>query len=204
MIGILDLDLGNLRSVANAVDVVGHDAQIIQQPEKLSEVDHLIIPGVGCYRTAIERLRQQHFEPAIKAFAARGNPVLGICLGMQLLSSTGDEGGRCTGLDLVPGHVQQFDAKLVSRIPHVGWNHVAKGDHPVLRQLKNGVDFYFVHSFHFVCADSRHSLGTTDCGQVFTSIVGRDNVLGFQFHPEKSQSNGLGLLERFCDWDGIC
>jgi glutamine amidotransferase len=198
---IIDSGGANITSVQFALQRLGVDAVFTADRNLIRAADRVILPGVGAARAAMQRLQELGLVEFIRGLT---QPVLGICLGMQLLSSTGDEGGHCAGLDLVPGHVQQFDAKLVQRIPHVGWNQVALSPHPVLRKTKSGVDFYFVHSFHFVCADSRHSLGRTDCGQEFTSIVGRGNVLGFQFHPEKSQSNGLGLLERFCDWDGTC
>jgi glutamine amidotransferase len=204
MIGIIDCDLGNLRSVANALDSLGQDVRVLREPA-CDDLTHLILPGVGSYFHAAGQLRERGFTEAIRAFAASGRPLLGICLGMQLLSTSGEEGGAGQGLGLVPGRVVRFDSDRVPTIPHVGWNGVAFArSHPVLRKVKTGVDFYFVHSYHLVPDQAEHVLGRTEYGAPFTSVVAKDNVLGFQFHPEKSQANGLRLLENFCDWDGTC
>lgn len=205
MIGILDLSMGNLRSVSNAVYGIGQDFLIVEKPEQVAECSHLIVPGVGSYRTAVEHLDERGLRAAVLRCANEKKPVLGICLGMQLLSTSGEEGGESRGLDLIPGRVMRLDGARTRTIPHVGWNNIHfKREHPVLRKVKNDVDFYFVHSYRFACADPADEVGETDCGQPFTSIVARGSVVGFQFHPEKSQENGLRLLENFCDWDGRC
>jgi glutamine amidotransferase len=149
-------------------------------------------------------MQAQRLVEPIRAFALTGKPLLGICLGMQLLSSAGDEGGPTDGLGLVEGRVVRFEN--VPRIPHVGWNEVRmQRPHPVFRKVKSGADFYFVHSYRFVCARAEDAIGLVEYGgQDHTSIVAKDNVLGFQFHPEKSQANGLRLVENFCEWDGAC
>jgi glutamine amidotransferase len=206
MIGIVDLDMSNLRSVANAIDRCGHESLIVREPGQLSGLTHLILPGVGSYAEAMARMRRQELFAPIRAFAASGKPLLGICLGMQLLSSRGDEGGGSEGLDLVGGTVSRFDAAQVPKIPHVGWNEARLvRAHPVFTKVKSGVDFYYVHSYRFVCSQAEDCVATVEYGgNPYTSIVGRRNVLGFQFHPEKSQASGLKLLENFCDWDGAC
>jgi glutamine amidotransferase len=204
VIGIVDVGIGNIRSVANGVYQLGYDYTLIEDPRQFDSVSHLIIPGVGCYRTAMEQLAEGGFDNKIREFAADGRPVLGICLGMQLLSVKGDEGGDTTGLSLIEGSVSRLNGTGQIRLPHVGWNRVTfvRKDHPVLRNIKDGVDFYFVHTYHFLCNNVGDVLGVSEYGQRFCSVVGKDNVIGFQFHPEKSQNNGLQLLENFCKWDG--
>ncbi len=206
MIALIDCALGNLRSVANALDVLGQDVCVVERPGSDAEsCSHLILPGVGSYATAAMRLHERGLREWVRARAAAGTPVLGICLGMQLLSTSGDEGGGASGLDLIPGHVGRLDGDRVPSIPHVGWNGVEwQRPHPVLRGVKTGRDFYFVHSYRYAATVPADVLGLTECGETFPSVVARGNVLGVQFHPEKSQANGLKLLENFCDWDGTC
>ena len=205
MIGILDIDMGNLRSVSKAVDALGHDLVLISAPAQLADVTHLIIPGVGSYHTAMDHIDARALRAPIRDFAAAGKPVLGICLGMQLLSAAGEEGGPSEGLALVPGRVRRMQVSPELLLPHVGWNTTRfRSRHPVFRNVKDGRDFYFVHSYEFQCDDAKDALATSDYGREFTAIAGRDNVIGFQFHPEKSQANGLRLLDNFCGWDGAC
>ncbi len=207
MIGVVDLRMGNLRSVTNAITSLGHDHHIVAEPIDLhDDVTHLVLPGVGSFDVAMQHLREQALESAIGAFAAGGKPVLGICLGMQLLATAGEEGGETKGLGLVDGKVVRFDAGRVPAIPHVGWNELRLArTHPVFQRVKSGVDFYYVHSFHFRCEREVDRLGVVEYGgDDYTSVVARRNVLGMQFHPEKSQANGLRILENFCDWDGSC
>lgn len=206
LVGVVDLDMGNLRSVANAVSAVGYDSRIVRSAGELEGLSHLVLPGVGSYGTAMAHMHAQDLVEPIRGFARSGRPLLGICLGMQLLSSSGDEGGPVDGLGLVPGRVVRFDAQKVPRIPHVGWNEVRmKRPHPVFEKVKSGRDFYFVHSYRFVCDEEDDAIGLVEYGgDDYTAVVARGNVLGFQFHPEKSQANGVKLVESFCDWDGRC
>lgn len=205
MIGILDLQLGNLRSVANSVYALGFDYQFIESASMLEDMTHLIIPGVGHFQAAMDYLHQSQLITAIQHFHASRRPILGICLGMQLLATVGYEGGETPGLGWIPGMVQRFVAQPKLKIPHVGWNTVHfQCAHPLFEEIKNQRDFYFVHSYHFVCAEV-HAIGaTTEYGTLFPSIVLHQHVAGVQFHPEKSQKNGLKLLENFCRWDGQC
>lgn len=205
MIGILDAGMGNLRSVSNAVYSLGFDFVYVEDPGALDDLSHLILPGVGAFGTAMRSLEEKKILEAIRKFKESGRPLLGLCLGMQLLAEFGTEGGKCDGLGFVSGSISRLpgDAKL--RIPHVGWNTVEfQGDHPLVHGVKNGADFYFVHSYQFVCRSTESVYGRTDYGGEFSSIVGNKNVVGFQFHPEKSQVNGIKLLENFCRWDGLC
>lgn len=205
MIGILDIGMGNLRSMANAVDQNGFDPLVVQEASAFDELSHLVIPGVGNFRAAMSEIMVRNLRQGIGEFVASGRPLLGVCLGMHLLAAMGDEGGRTEGLGFIPGAVRRINSREGVRVPHVGWNvlHVCH-DHPVFEGLKPNRDFYFVHSYELVCESSENLLGTTDYGGSVAAVVGRDNVLGFQFHPEKSQVNGLKLIENFCLWNGRC
>ena len=206
MIGIVDLDMGNLRSVANALSSLGQDPVVVAAPDALDGLSHLILPGVGSYATAMAHMQARGLVEPLRAFARGGRPLLGICLGMQLLSALGEEGGASEGLGLVPGRVTRFAPARVPAIPHVGWNESRfRRPHPLFTKLKSGVDFYYVHSYHFVCDDAADQLAVFEYGGGdYTSVVSRGNIVGLQFHPEKSQASGLRVLENFCDWDGAC
>jgi imidazole glycerol-phosphate synthase subunit HisH len=205
MIGLIDLGMGNLRSVYNAVYVLGFDVETLDGPSGMDACSHLILPGVGSFHTAVNELDSRGFREAITSFAGQGRPVLGLCLGMQLLADYGEEGGGAAGLGLVPGRVERLDLPAGMRLPHVGWNTVRTvRRHPVFARAKSSFDCYFVHTYHVLCRDAEACLATTDYGADLTSITGAGSVIGFQFHPEKSQANGLLLLENFCNWDGVC
>ncbi|MGE0483650.1 MAG: imidazole glycerol phosphate synthase subunit HisH [Gammaproteobacteria bacterium] len=205
MIGILDNGMGNLRSVWNAVYELGYDPVLVEDDTTLDDLSHLVIPGVGHFGSAMRNLVATGRDHRIVEFAASGRPILGICLGMQLLASRGTEGGDTAGLGLIPGAVTLLPAADGLRLPHVGWNTVhVRHAHPVFRGLKPNRDFYFVHSYAMRCDADTDWLAETDYGEPFTCIAGRANVIGFQFHPEKSQVSGLLLLKNFCAWDGTC
>jgi glutamine amidotransferase len=203
MIGVLNYGMGNLSSVTNALDYLGIDNQIINSKEEFSDISKLIIPGVGAYAQAMENMRNAQFIDVIREFGISGNPILGICLGMQLLSSFGNESYRTEGLGLIEGEVMELPKDLGKRIPHVGWNgiHVVN-DHPILEGVKLKADFYFVHSFYFGNITNGNIIANTDYGIHFPSMVcnnGR-NIVGIQFHPEKSQKQGLQILENFSNF----
>lgn len=204
MIGILDIDLGNLASVANAVQEQGFDTMAVRHIAQLDQISHLIIPGVGHFRTAMEHLKAQGLlNRLVPELEQRKIPTLGICLGMQLLGSHSEE-GDVAGLGIIPGTVHHLASHQL-RVPHVGWNTVRlKGHHPLFTDIKPDRDFYFVHSYAFTAQQQPWALAETDYGQAFTSVVGRDHFVGLQFHPEKSQLNGLKIIENFCFWDGLC
>ncbi len=203
-IGILDYGMGNIHSVYNALVHLGLDAEIVNQPEAIQSCSHLIIPGVGSYANAMSKLTNQGLDVAIIEHAQKDKPLLGICLGMQILSEKGDEGEQTFGLGLIKGHVKLLDVPPLP-VPHVGWNSLTfNADHPLFNQVKKHVDFYFVHSYFFSATDEENVLAYTDYGTFFPAIVVNQNVIGIQFHPEKSQDNGLLLIENFCEWDGTC
>ena len=203
MIAILDANMGNLRSVFNAVDTMGYDAEIVTHVKLSDKHSHLIIPGVGSFQQVMRDEKMVAVKEKITSFANIGRPILGICLGMHLLSDWGEEGGGSAGLGLISGRAEIIPVEGNLLLPHMGWNTVNfVKDHPVFQKVKNGIDCYFVHSYHFVCNSDGHIYARSNYGTDFVSVIGRDNVLGFQFHPEKSQKNGLKLIENFCDWDG--
>ena len=203
MIGIIDYGMGNLRSVQNAIQSLGFQTSVISEPADAPSCSHLILPGVGAFAVAAENLRRLGFDEAIRDHAGEGKPLLGICLGMQLLATSGTEPHASTGLDLIRGEILPLQLPPPFKIPHVGWNNLLhQRRHPIYEGVKKTVDFYFVHSYHFLAADPADQLTLTDCSVEFVSTVARGSVVGVQFHPEKSQDNGLKLLENFCNWDG--
>ena len=206
-VGIVDIGIGNIGSLSNALFIQGWDPVLISFAEDFNNISHLIIPGVGSYAATMERLHRTDLVEPILSFIQQGNPALGICLGMQLLGSHGLEGAdtKTDGLGLIEGEVLPLKKFPNLSIPHVGWNEVAfKRDHPVLCGVKDRMDFYFVNGFHFNALSEVDVIAFTNYGQSFPSIIGKNNVIGMQFHPEKSQKNGLKLLDNFCLWDGRC
>ncbi len=205
MIGILNVGLGNLRSVENAVYQSGFDPLVVEDASAFDDLTHLIVPGVGNFGAAMPEIDRRGLRKPILDFVGSGRPLLGACLGMQLLMAVGEEGGIHEGLRLIDGRVVRMTPPPGFRVPHVGWNVVdVRRVHPVFDGIKNGRDFYFVHSYVACCVHEEDVLGVTDHGGSITAVIGRKNVIGFQFHPEKSQINGLRLVENFCRWDGQC
>lgn len=204
-IGIVDIGIGNLGSLRHAVHSQGWDTVSVSTPDDFADLTHLLLPGVGAFASAMARLSETSLIEPIRHFAAKGRPVMGICLGMQILAETGAEGGDTLGLALIPGKVVLIEPQSGLRLPHVGWNESRQTRaHPLLKGIRNDVDFYFVHSYRFVAVDSDTVLAETEYGEHFPSIIGKGNVVGIQFHPEKSQANGLRLLDNFCLWNGAC
>lgn len=204
MIGILDIGMGNLRSVQNAVYQNGFDPVVVNAAANFDDISHLILPGVGNFSAAVPEIESRQLRQPILDFFASGRPLLGTCLGMQLLMGIGEEGGSHPGLGLILGKVTRLQGEGL-RVPHVGWNILnVEQAHPIFQNIKSGRDFYFVHSYAAVCEQSSDLLATTEYGGAVTAVVGRANVVGVQFHPEKSQLNGLRLIENFCRWDGKC
>lgn len=205
IVGIVDVGIGNTGSLRGALYSLGWNTKLVASSQDLEEANRLILPGVGSFAEAIRRLRNAGLVDSIRNYSASGKPILGICLGMQLLATRGFEGGLTEGLTLIPGDVCHLDIDSQYRLPHVGWNGLdASRDHPLLKGIRPGVDFYFVHSFYFQADDQAHVVGTTKYGINFPSFIAKGNVAGTQFHPEKSQRNGLQILDNFCLWDGVC
>ena len=208
MIGIVDYRAGNLTSVARALRYLGEDCQITGDPEILAACSHIIFPGVGAAGEAMINLRQRKLDDRLRTWIADGIPVLGICLGTQVIFSASEENDT-TCLDIVPGTVKRFPAELADadgrplKIPHMGWNQVHfTREHPVFRDIPAGAEFYFVHSYYPEAAAENWVIAQTEYGITFCSAVARDNLVAVQFHPEKSGRPGLQILANFCRWGG--
>ena len=197
MIAICDYGMGNLRSVEKALDRVGAEAARVTDPEAAQGADGLILPGVGAFPEAMTRIRSHGFDELVSARAADGVPVLGICLGMQLIFGASDERGGAEGLGLLAGEVTALEASGL-KVPHMGWAPVRWArDHPLIAGLDAEEPFYFVHSLAARPAGEAEVLGTAEYGERFAAVVARDNIFGVQFHPEKSSAAGLRLLANF-------
>ena len=194
---IIDYGLGNLRSVEKALESMDENPVVSPHPDVVRKAKRLILPGVGAFGDAMENLRRTGMDAAIREAVAAGAPLLGLCLGLQLLFTHSEEFGSHQGLDLIPGNVTKLDAPGL-RVPHVGWNQLENiQPTPLLEDIPEGSYFYFVHSFYVTPVEETYALSRTDYGQRFCSIAGKDNVFGVQFHPEKSQDNGKKLLRNF-------
>jgi glutamine amidotransferase len=205
MIGVIDYGASNLASVHNAFEYLGHSVRRCDDPNGLVDCERVLLPGVGSFRAAMEALHSGGWIPAIRDFAASGKPLLGICLGMQLLFECGEEHGPSSGLGLIPGEVIRLAPAQPAKVPHVGWNSLLRfARHPLLAGVKPQVDVYFVHSFHCVPRDADDVIALCDFGGEFVAAVARGNVAGMQYHPEKSQPAGVRMLENFVEWDGAC
>jgi glutamine amidotransferase len=204
-VAIIDYGMCNLGSVRRAFEECGADARVIDEPGGLASATHIVLPGVGAYRDAMAHIRAKGWDSAIReAAVADGIPLLGICLGMQLLGSMGTEGGDTEGLGLIPGEVRKMaKAAVGERVPHVGWNEVRPDkDDPLFRDIPSGSDFYFVHSYRFLASDPAHvSASTPYCGG-FASAIRSGGVFGVQFHPEKSSLSGFKLIRNFLGYRG--
>ncbi len=195
MIGIIDYHLNNLRSVQKAFEKVGAESFISDQPEALAGADKLVLPGVGAFGKAMDNLRTLGLDAVIRRSVGEGKPLLGICLGMQLLFTRSDEGGSFDGFDFIRGEIKQFPSTV--KVPHIGWNQIdIRRDAPLLRAVTDHSFVYFVHSYYAV-PEEDVALCTTDYALPFTSVVQKENISGIQFHPEKSQTTGLRMLANF-------
>jgi len=196
MIGIIDYGMGNLYSLSKALERLGYGYEFVSDPERLSDFSGLILPGVGAFGDAIANIRELGLEKALQDYAASGKPILGICLGMQLLFGKSEEYGEHIGLGLLSGEAVRFRGDF--KVPHMGWNELqVKQQHSLLEGVQSGDYVYFVHSYHVRVGAPEVLLATTDYHQAVTAIVGRDNVFGMQFHPEKSGETGMRLLSNF-------
>ena len=202
-VAIVDYDAGNLGSVKRACTEVGIDAFITSDPEQVLAADKVIFPGVGSAASAIDTLHERGLFEALRAFYQSGKPFLGICLGSQILLEYSDEGNKeCLGI--VSGACERFDLPdRTLKVPHMGWNEIdILRPHPLLRDIKAGDEFYFVHSY-FTRPAKENIVATTEYGINFCSIIAKDNLFATQFHLEKSGRKGLAILSAFRDWDGV-
>lgn len=203
MIGLIDYNAGNIKSVLNALEFIGaKDAKLVSNASELNACDKLILPGVGAFKDAMIKLSERGLIDAIKQNIACNKPFLGICLGMQLLFEKSYEFGECAGLGVLKGEIIRFDEARFDKalkVPHMGWNEcVFMRDNPIIKGLKKSEYFYFVHSYHVVCDDDI-ALAKSHYGYDFVSAVAKNNVFGFQPHPEKSQDAGLAVLKNFVE-----
>jgi glutamine amidotransferase len=197
LIAILDYGMGNLRSAEKALERVGADVELTRDPEMIRTAAGLVLPGVGAFPKAMRAVRELGFDELMREHVDAGKPVLGICLGMQLLFESSDELGGAVGLGLLDGEVRALDAPGL-KVPHIGWNEVSWTNGSALHDgLPQPAAFYHVHSFAPETPDESEVIGWSTYGARFPSVVGRGNVFGVQFHPEKSGSCGLALLENF-------
>lgn len=197
---ILDYGMGNLRSVQKAFEALGHAASLITRVDEVEAAERLVLPGVGAFGEAMERLAAGGLDRALVARGREGRPLLGICLGMQLLFETSEEKGDHRGLGLLPGRVVRFPDRSGYKVPHMGWNQIEPAPGAALLEgVASGSFAYFVHSYHADGCAPGDVLAWTDYGGRFPSIVGRDRVVGIQFHPEKSRTVGLRILSTWLD-----
>ena len=195
MIAVIDYGMGNLRSVEKAFQFLGFDAVITDRPEQAEGATHLVLPGDAAFGDAMRNLVKQGWDDLILKGVEQGKPFLGICMGLQLMFDESEEGGKPRGLGMLPGRIVKFPA--TERVPQIGWNQIAiERSVEILDGVPEGSYFYFVHSYYVDAADADR-VATTEYGLEYTSIAARDNALGVQFHPEKSQQIGLRLLRNF-------
>ncbi|MGA8942697.1 MAG: imidazole glycerol phosphate synthase subunit HisH [Thermoactinomyces sp.] len=195
MIAIIDYGMGNLHSVSQALERRNYSVCVTSDPEMIDRADAIILPGVGAFGDAMYELGTRELDTILKEAARKDKPLLGICLGMQLLFTSSDEHGYHQGLNLLPGHVVRFEGNY--NIPHMGWNWLSfKHPHPFFRGVDEGY-VYFVHSYYVQADNQEDVIATTDYYQTVPAIVSRRNIYGMQFHPEKSGKLGIQLLEQF-------
>jgi len=202
MIAVVDYGLGNVRSVVGAVQRVGYDPVLTRDPDELACADKLILPGVGAFSDGMARLKDQGLDEVIgELVIGRGKPILGICLGMQLLARESLEFGRHQGLGWIDATVRKLGGDgMELRLPHVGWNDLFQTSSCLLfKGVPEGALFYYVHSYSLECRSRDLVKGECEYGGRFTAVVQKDNIFGIQFHPEKSQLHGLGVLKNFLD-----
>jgi glutamine amidotransferase len=201
-VAIVNYGMGNLGSVQRALLDLGASAFIADQPAQMSGAQRVVLPGVGAFSEGMSRLREGGWIESLQRVVHEGRPMLGICLGMQMLATTGDEGGRTDGLNLVPGRIRRLDQLgCTLRVPHVGWNEVlVVRQDPLFEQIPSRSDFYFVHSYAFVADATDAVVAVTDYAVAVTAAVHHRNIFGTQFHPEKSSRAGRQLLRNFMEY----
>lgn len=207
-IAIIDYGAGNLQSVYNALKSLGTNDEIIisSRPEEIRLASHLILPGVGAFADCMQGLKKIEglSEMLHKQVMSEKKPLLGICVGMQVLASKGYENGECNGLGFIDGKVVKIETLPELKIPHMGWNQIIvrpeQAAHPILKGVKNGDHVYFANSYHFLCQNEGNVLAQVDYGIRINAVIAKKNIVGIQFHPEKSGEVGLLMLKNFLSW----
>lgn len=201
MIGIIDYGSGNLKSVYNAFKYLGEDVKVCESFDALRKTDKIILPGVGSSKDAMQGLSERGFTEGLKKEIVSGKPFLGICLGLQLLFTDSEESGGTDGLDIIPGKVKLFSPAGGLKVPQIGWNTVKiqKQGCPLFSGIEDETYFYFVHSYYCDTDEKDYIAGVTEYGAEYTSCVWKENVFAVQFHPERSQENGLKMLTNFIE-----
>lgn len=202
-VAVIDYGAGNLHSVRHALELVGGEVIVTSRPDDLCDAERIVLPGVGAFGECAAGLRAAGFvEPLEEHVRRRGKPLLGICVGMQLLAREGHEMGVHPGLGWMPAVVRRLSSEAHGlKVPHVGWNDIEPiGDSPLFKGFRRGPTFYFTHSYHLALEDPSYEAAACGYGERFTAVVQWDNIVATQFHPEKSQDNGLTLLENFLSW----
>lgn len=204
MIAIINIGMGNIKSVANAFSYLGAKFCLASDRKKIQLSDRLVFPGQGAFKYCMATLKSSGlFDVLNEEVLVRRKPFLGICLGMQILADCSYENGLHEGLGWIPGTVERLEVGQSLRLPHVGWNNVnikSNGCH-LFKGISSGTDFYFVHSYHLICKESEHLAAESEYGCKFVSAVFKENIFATQFHPEKSQANGLKILSNFARWN---
>lgn len=202
MIAIVDYGAGNLRSVAKALAKLGYMARVTSDPAAVAEAEAIILPGVGAAADAMENLRRFGLVDTLRDTVAQNKPFFGVCLGLQILFAASEEGGWHECLGVLPGTVRRLPPG--PKTPHMGWNRVKQiGDHPLWKKIPDDSFFYFVHSYYVDPGDTSTVIGETEYGLTFPSVVARGNLVGTQFHPEKSGDTGLWVYDNFCQMAGL-
>jgi len=197
IIGIIDAEFGNLASIINATKYLGFEFHVLKNSSDLKDYSHLILPGVGSYNRASKKLKSLGWYDAIKDFAQKKKPILGICLGMQLMFEEGNEHGLIEGLNFFKGKCTEFNQNKKLPLPHMGFNSVQYANSEIWDGIPNPSPFYFVHSFRIKSIDNDALISKTSYGEDFVSFIEKKNIYGAQFHPEKSHKAGLKLLKNF-------
>ncbi len=198
MITVIDIKIGNIGSVVRALEKLKFPYQVTNEPDVICKADKIILTGVGSFREASNRIKSSGIYDVVKQKVLKERtPILGICLGMQLLASSGIEGGKSEGLDLIKGNVKYLRSSTMNmRLPHVGWNNVQSGELSLFESIPENSYFYFVHSYELLLEEDI-PVATCNYGVDFVAALQKDNIMGTQFHPEKSQTAGLALLQNF-------
>lgn len=199
---VVDYGAGNLTSVYNALSFLKIQAKVSRDPEEIASAERIIFPGVGAAGSAMQVLKDTGIGEAVSTVVHKGFPVLGICIGCQIILDSSDEDGGVSTLGLLPGKAIRFKDEPGLKIPHMGWNQVCfTQEHPIMKGIPDGSDFYYVHSYHPLVSKAHAFAETTYGTQIFQCLVGKDNLIAAQFHLEKSGSIGLQVLKNFCAWN---